>query len=136
MVGILETKNAGATLENISNKIDIVGRTSSVYSLTADPYLGGVVYVGTSAGIFRRAGDDTWSALNLIESSKAFPVRVIAVNPKNSKEIMYSVAGAIYKSIDSGKTWSTFQLDTAKEIGVIKYDFMDPAKIYAGLRSF
>ncbi len=136
MIGLLETKNAGMTIENISSKIDTVGRISSLYTLTADPYLGGVVYVGTNAGIFRRAGDGAWSALNLIESSKAFPVRVIAINPKNSKEIMYSVAGAIYKSIDSGTTWSTFQLDAAKEIGVIKYDLMDTAKVYAGLRGF
>lgn len=135
-VGVLETKDAGATIENITEKIDTVGRTTSVYSLVTDPYLGGVAYVGTEAGIFRRSGGDSWSAMNLIESSKAFAIRSIAINPRNSKEIMYSSAKAIYKSIDSGAKWSTFQLETAKEISVLKYDVVNPAKIYAGLRSF
>ena len=133
---MLETKNAGVTIENITEKVDTIGQTSSVYSLVADPYLGGVVYVGTGGGIFRRNGSDGWSSMNIIESSKAFPIRSIAVNPKNSKEIMYSSAKAVYKSVDSGARWSTFQLDTSKEISVIKYDVMDPIKMYAGLRSF
>jgi photosystem II stability/assembly factor-like uncharacterized protein len=135
-VGILETKNAGSTIENITDKIDTKGNTSSVFTLTSDPYLPGVVYAGTGTGIFRRNGDGSWSSLNLIESSKAFPVRSIAINPKNSKEIMYSSAKAIYKSTDSGNKWSTFQLDTSKEISILKYNNVDPTRIYSGLRSF
>lgn len=134
--GVLETKNAGATIEDITSKIDTVGRTTSVYNLTVDPYLPGVVYVGTGAGIFRRSGGDDWKSLNIIESSRSFPIRSIAINPKNSREIIFSSAKAIYKSVDSGATWSTFQLDTSKEISALRYDQSDPNRIYAGLRSF
>ncbi|NTW27169.1 MAG: hypothetical protein HGA36_02500 [Candidatus Moranbacteria bacterium] len=135
-IGVLETKNAGTTIENITEKIDTATHTTSIYNLVTDPYLGGVAYVGTDAGIFRRSGSDEWSPLNLIQSSKAFGIRVIAINPKNSKELMYSSAKAIYKSTDGGAKWATFQLDTAKEISVLKYDMINPVKIYAGLRSF
>jgi photosystem II stability/assembly factor-like uncharacterized protein len=134
--GVLETKNAGTTLEDITKKIDTVGSASSLYSLVADPYLAGVVYAGTGMGIFRRTGGETWEALNLIQSSKAFPVRAIAINPRNSKEIMYSSAKAIYKSTDSGAKWATFQLDTSKDVSVLRYDQTDPTKIYGGMRSF
>ena len=134
--GVLETKDAGANVQDITGQIDIASSTSSVYTITADPYLAGVVYAGTENGIFKRASDGKWSALNIIESSKAFPIRTIVVNPKNSKEIMYSSSKAIYKSTDGGTTWSTFQLETSKEISVIRYDQADPTKIYAGLRSF
>lgn len=134
--GVLETSDGGATIDDITSKIDTIGRTSSVDTIVADPNYPGVVYVGTDSGIFRRAVDGTWSALNIIESSKAFGVRALAINPKNSKEIMYSSAKAIYKSIDDGATWSTFQLDTTKEISVLRYNPNDPNKIYAGLRSF
>lgn len=134
--GIFETKNAGATVEDISENVDTLGRTTSINSLVADPFLGGVVYVGTDAGIFRRTGGEKWEALKLIESSKAFPVRAIAINPKNSKEIMYSSAKAIYKSTDGGTKWATFQLDTSKDVSVIKYDPTNPAKVYAGLRGY
>lgn len=135
-VGVLETRNGGTTIENITEKIDTVGRTTSIDTLVADPYLGGVVYVGTDNGIFRRDGGDSWSAMNLIGSSKSFPVRAIAINPKNSREISYSSSKAIYKSTDGGTKWSTFQLDTAKDISVLRYNLNDPAKIYAGLRNF
>lgn len=134
--GVLETKDSGAIIEDISEKIDTNGNTRSVYTLVADPYLGGVVYVGTETGIFRRSGGDSWHDMNLIASSEVFPVRSIAINPQNSKEIMYSSAKAIYKSTDNGVKWATFQLDTAKEISVIKFDQNNPAKIYAGLRGF
>ncbi|EKD58980.1 MAG: hypothetical protein ACD_56C00014G0001 [uncultured bacterium] len=134
--GILETKNGGATLEDVTKQIDTIGNTSSVYTLTTDPYFGGIVFAGTANGVFRRNGDGTWSSMNLIESSKAFPVRSIAVNPRNSKEIMYSSAKAIYKSTDGGARWATFQLDTSKEISAIRYDASNPARIYAGLRGF
>ncbi|KKQ44505.1 MAG: Glycosyl hydrolase [Candidatus Moranbacteria bacterium GW2011_GWC2_37_8] len=134
--GILETRNGGATLEDATKQIDKIGNVSSVFTLTTDPYFPGVVYAGTGNGIFRRNGDGSWNALNLIESSKAFPVRSIAVNPLNSREIMYSSAKAIYKSTDGGQKWSTFQLDTNKDISIIKYDVVNPARIYAGLRKF
>ena len=136
-LALLETKDGGKTLENITPKIDAVNRTTSVYSLVADPNAGGVFYVGTGSGIFRKNGaGDLWSQVNTIESSRAFAIRAIAINPANSKEIIYASSQAIYKSSDGGNTWATFQLDTAKEISVLKYDKSDVAKIYAGLRKF
>ncbi len=136
-LALLETKDGGKTLENITPKIDATHRTTSVYSLLADPNAGGIFYVGTGSGIFRKNGaGDLWSQVNTIESSRAFAIRAIAINPANSKEIIYASSQAIYKSSDGGNTWATFQLDTAKEISVLKYDKSDVAKIYAGLRKF
>lgn len=135
-VGILETNDGGTNIVDISEKIDPVGRITSVNALTADPFLAGVAYTGTDAGVFRRSPDGTWNQLNIIESSKVFPIRTIAINPKNSREILYSSSKAIYKSIDGGVKWSTFQLETSKDISILKYIPSEPSKIYAGLRSF
>lgn len=135
-VGVLETKDAGKTIENITGKFENAGSSLSVYTVVADPYLSGVAYVGTEKGIYRRSADEKWTEMNIIESSKTFPIRSIAINPKNSKEIIYSSAKAIYKSSDFGATWSTFQLDTVKEISLLRYDPLNPSKIYAGLRKF
>jgi photosystem II stability/assembly factor-like uncharacterized protein len=136
-VGVLETKDGGKMIEDISRKIDTKSNTTSVYSLAGDPSSAGVVYVGTGSGIFKKTGaGDLWEAVNIIESSKAFPIRAIAINPTNSKEIMYASAKALYKSTDGGTQWATFQLDTTKEIGVLKYDQTDPTKLYGGLRKY
>jgi photosystem II stability/assembly factor-like uncharacterized protein len=136
-IGVLESRNGGSSIEDITRKIDPSGKASTFYTLVTDPYLSGVLYVGTGSGIFKGSnGGDTWSALNLIESSKAFPIRSIAINPKKSSEIIYSSAKAIYKSVDGGAKWSTIQLDTAKDISVLRYDQNDSLKIFAGFRSF
>jgi len=136
-VGVLETRDGGKVIEDISRKIDTKGNITSVYSLVGDPSSAGVVYVGTGNGIFKKTGaGDLWEAVNLIESSKAFPIRAIAVSPNNPKELIYASAKALYKSTDGGTQWATFQLDTAKEIGVLKYDPTDPTKLYGGLRKY
>ena len=135
-VGVLETKDGGITIDDITRSIDVAGNTSSIDTIMADPSSSGVIYVGTDKGIFYRTADGKWNALKIIESSKAFPIRAIAVNPQNSKEIIYSSAKAIYKSTDGGLKWATFQLDTTKEISVLRYDSTNTSKIYAGLRSF
>lgn len=135
-MGVLETRNGGESIENVTREMDPIGNTASIYTLQTDPYQSGVVYVGTGNGLFVRTGDGDWKCLNIIESSKAYPIRSIAINPRNSNEIMYSSAKAIYKSVDGGRKWSTFQLDTSKDISIIRYDSANPSRIYTGLRSF
>ena len=134
--GVMESKDGGKTIEDIAKKFSSGIGSLSLFTIVADPYLSGVVYVGTKEGIYRRSQDENWTEVKIIESSKAFPIRAIAINPGNSKEIFYSSAKAIYKSSDFGETWATFQLDTGKEISVLRYDDADSFKIYAGLRKF
>lgn len=135
--GILETKDGGSSLVDITSEFSSFSEDSSqvVYSVVADPWIAGAVFVGTEKGIIRgvRSGEK-WDSLNVIASSKEFPIRAIAVNPKDSKEIIYSAGGVIYKTVDGGTQWSTFQLDANKGVGMIRYDQNNPANIYIGLR--
>lgn len=129
------SENAGANLTDISSALYDVSRGASVYTVLADPWFAGTVFVGTDEGIFKSTDSGrTWTALGVIESSKEFPIRAIAVNPQNSKEIVYAAGKAIYKSTDGGVRWSTFQLDTKKDVGVLRYGATDPTKILAGMR--
>lgn len=136
--GIYETKNAGGSIENITERLKDQGKSRNsgvVYSLIADPYFGGTFYAGLDRGLFKTTnGSSDWKEVNIIESSKKFPIRAIAINPKNSSEVIYSAAKAIYKSVDGGNRWSTFELDTVKSIGVIKYDPNNSSNVYAGFR--
>lgn len=136
-VGMFETKDSGKTIEDITQKVDALHGSANFYSIAVNPSLPGGVYVGTGGGIFEKDnGNDSWKPVNIIESSKAFPIRAVAANPFNPKEIVYASAQAVYKSIDGGKSWSIFQLDTDREVSVLKYDKADSNKIYAGLRKY
>lgn len=110
---------------------------SGMVSLLADPFLSSVLYMGTKTGIVRsQDGGETWSKLNIIESAEKFPIRAIAVNPKNSKELIFASGRTFYKSTNSGETWSVVPLNVDRDISVLVYDPFDPSVIYLGLRKY
>lgn len=136
--GIFVSRNAGSDFSEVTAGMSqsMLG-SSSVQSLFVDPSRGGTLYAGMDNGILRSVNyGQTWEALDIIESSKKFPVRALAINPKNSSEIIYSSSKAIYRSMDGGVRWNTFQLDTAKSISVIGFSPENTDTLYAGLRNF
>jgi len=132
---LLKTTNGGETIERITSNISSSSNSQSVFSVVADPGAPGTVYIGLAKGISKSTdGGKTWSNLNILESSKMFPIRAMAINPSNSSEMIYVSGKAV--SIDSGNQWSTFQLDTGKDVSSVVYNRSNPAIIYAGFRSF
>lgn len=143
--GVLMTKNGGNNFEFIgiddSKKEEGKKREnfspSAVQSIVADPGSEGVAYFGTVKGMFRVSNfGNNIEEVEIIGSSKKFPIYAIAVNPNNSSEIVYAAAQAIYKTTDGGRQWSVFQLDTKKSVSTLKYNGGQLSKIYAGLREY
>lgn len=137
--GIWRSSDGGTNVEDITKNINQTGYnlSTSVYVALADPWIGGTIYLGTERGLIKSVnGGEKWEEINIIGSSKQFPIRSLAVNPFNSKEILYSSAKAIYRSTDSGVKWSTFQLDTKKDVSVIRYSPVDQSVVFIGMRSF
>ncbi|MFA6184170.1 MAG: hypothetical protein WC682_03645 [Parcubacteria group bacterium] len=135
---VLVSDNNGSDFKVIGSNIKSGDKKmGKVYSLAVSESDSGAIYVGTDNGILRSydAGDSL-EEVSVLNTSKGFPIRSIAINPKNSQEIIYSAAQAIYKSVDGGKNWSTYQLNTGKLISEIVFDPSDVSTIYAGLRSF
>lgn len=110
---------------------------SGIVSIATDPAVSGVIYAGTTAGLFR--SDDYgkyWTEINIIESAKTYPVRSIAVNPTNSKEIVFVAGKAFNKSTDGGETWATVGLNVDRGTSFVSYDPFDPKYMFIGLRNF
>lgn len=137
--GMVRSRDGGATFEEIPGKSErsVTKSLPTATALAPDPSRSGTLYAGTEEGLFR-SGDfgDSWEEIPVIESSKEFSVRAIAINPRNSNELVYSAALAIYKSIDGGKTWSVTQLDGSRAAGLLRYDPSDFTIIYAAFRTF
>ncbi len=103
--------------------------------LIADPYLPETIYVGAKNGLFRsRNSGFEWEKVNIIESAEQFQLRSLAVNPKNSKELIFAAGRVFYKSVNAGETWSVVPLNIDRDISVITYDPVYPDVIYLGLR--
>jgi len=108
-----------------------------IVSIASDPTQSGVLYAGTNVGLFRSTDfGKYWEEINIIESAKAFPIRSIAVNPQDSKEIVFVAGKAFYKSIDGGVTWMTTGLNVDRGVSFITYDPFDPKYLFIGLRNF
>ncbi len=112
-------------------------KPSNIYTMARDPRQVNVFYAGAQNGLFRTVDyGKTWQEIDIIESSKKFPIRAIAVNPLSSNEIVYASGGAFYKSIDGGVKWSTAELKIGRGVSKIFYDPSNPSTIFFTLRKF
>jgi photosystem II stability/assembly factor-like uncharacterized protein len=108
--GIFRSNDSGATWTAASDGLSIL----RIEAVAVDPNLSDIVYAGTPAGVFKTVnGGRNWTAAS--NGLSNFGVRAIVVNPLPSSTIYagtYSlVLGAptgvgVYKSTDSGATWS------------------------------
>jgi photosystem II stability/assembly factor-like uncharacterized protein len=104
-------------------------------SLIADPNVSGLIYAGTKSGLYRsRNSGRDWEKMNIIESAEKFQLRSLAINPKNSNEMVFVAGRAFYKSVNAGETWSVNMLNVDREVSVVTYDPVYPEVIYIGLR--
>ncbi|HFC77020.1 MAG TPA: hypothetical protein ENJ27_02220 [Candidatus Moranbacteria bacterium] len=136
---LIITRDSGNSFEIAGKKqTDMILKNGLSFSIAVDnDEDGSNLYLGTSNGLFKSSDQGkSFKQLDILSDSSKFAIRSIAINPKNPQEIIYGAAQAIYKSVDSGKHWATFQIDTDKVLGNISFDPNDVSVIYAGLRSF
>lgn len=137
--GILETKDGGTSIVKLDDNISKLKKGTGIFSLKTDPNISGVIYAGLNGDIIRSTDfGENWKSINTLNNAKSssdLSIRAMDINPQNSNEIIYSSAQAIYKSVDGGVQWSTFQLETSKIVGAIKYDPTNPGTLYLGLRA-
>lgn len=133
--GVFRSRNGGQDFENMDKQIfEIVRNGGEINAVETDPANGSWVYLAGKAGLLRsKNAGESWEKLEILNDPQNFPIKTLAINPKNSNEIIYGAAKAVYKSIDAGKNWATFQLETAKTANVIKYSEADPNVVYLGL---
>ncbi|MFA7209087.1 MAG: hypothetical protein WC120_02260 [Parcubacteria group bacterium] len=127
---ILRSRDGGNSIEGIEN--DAVNHGIGV--IETDPLNANWIYAAGQAGIFRsKDAGSSWETVKPLGDANAFPVKALAINPANSDEIAYGAAQATYKSLDGGVNWIPFQLQTTKNISVMKYS-TEPDVLYLGLR--
>ncbi len=138
--GISVSSDGGETWEEYAQAGTTFGDQSKpdgINILVLDPSNQNVVYAGAKNGLFRsQDGGRTWLALNIIESSKKFPLRSVAINSSNPQEIVYASGSAFYKSVDGGLQWSTIELPIDRGVSLIRYVPGETSILYFALRKF
>jgi len=101
--------------------------------MRTDPIKAGWVYLAGGGGIVRsQDAGKTWEKIVALDNPQNFPVSALAIDPHNSDEIIYGAAQAVYKSVDGGKNWSTYQFAVGKKVNAIEYDPTNTSTIYLG----
>jgi photosystem II stability/assembly factor-like uncharacterized protein len=105
---------------------DNSGLATTCYSLMASPVQAGVLYAGTSDGIYRyQAG--VWTPMGL--SGRA--ITVIQLDPTHSGRIFAGADQGAYYSLDSGQTWIfADKALTGQTIEAISLDPINPNLVY------
>jgi photosystem II stability/assembly factor-like uncharacterized protein len=126
--------DGGNKFESLSKKITAAGLFGSGFSvLETDPTNSGWIYLAGKTGIIRsRDVGEKWETITTLNNPENSPVGALAINPQNSREIIYGALQATYKSIDEGKTWTTSQFDLPKAVNILEYNPSNPNIVYAG----
>lgn len=134
---IFSSANGGDKFENLTGKISVTGFAGLGFGvLEADPSNAGWVYLAGKTGIIRsKDSGKTWEKVVTLNNPQNSPVGALAINPMNSREIVYGASQAVYKSEDGGQNWTTSQFDVEKSISILKYNPTNPSIIYAGFVS-
>lgn len=109
---------------------------TKIYSMALDPQTPGTIYFGSDDGIYRaRQYGEKWEKLNIIQSSSAYPIRALAVSPKNSQQLIYASARALYRTLDGGTNWSVYQLESDAGANVMVFNPYSGRDVFIGLKS-
>lgn len=126
-----------ARVSELREKLRESPNPNGVITLLPDPSRSGVLYAGTGKGQLYRSEDfgKYWTEMNIIESARQFPIRSVAIDPKNPRNIVFVSGRAMYRSETGGETWSVTPLSTDRPPFLIRYDPFDSRFIFMGLRA-
>ncbi len=112
----------GVTWEELKVSPPKKQRLTGIYTLTFHPTDANVLYLATSAGVFKTPdAGATWQEFPLIIPPSLLPVFVVAVDPKNPENIYVAATSQIYKSKDGGVSWEVHKVPTAKNVRVLVF---------------
>ncbi len=134
---VIMTRDGGKTFVGIEgggweeNKVTPTSPTA----LATDPENSYWVYAAGREGLMRsKDKGENWEMLKILSKSDEQSIQTIAINPVNFNEIFYGAGQALYKSIDSGITWSTVPFNTKGLISLIEFSNENPSELIVGVK--
>jgi photosystem II stability/assembly factor-like uncharacterized protein len=135
--GIFKTTNKGQDWQEVfSNDLKEQYRNLLAYrDLILDPTVADGLLYACGYGIFRSAdGGQSWQEIKLLTPPNSKTIYALAVNPKDGKELYYTVDTVLYRSVDAGVNWITKNLPSARISEFLIIDREQPGKLYLGVR--
>lgn len=133
--GIFRTQDGGETWEEIAlPSLKNYSGASRIYRMEIDPESNNF-YLATDYGLLVSIDEGkSWQPLKTLTPVGSVPYYAVAVNPLDSREIMFVAGNSVFKSINEGESWSVRKVYTGAAIRYLKYHPTDSAVIYLGIR--
>jgi photosystem II stability/assembly factor-like uncharacterized protein len=132
--GIWKTMDGGQTWLPIIKQLSAFDPQHRPWQVLFDPMDPNTMYTVLRFGILlSKDGGETWKALTLVNPPNAVEVRMMAVHPKNSKEIQYITPSTLVLSNDGGVTWSAKRLPSTRLPNILVTDPQNGHVLYLGM---
>ncbi|MEK7503138.1 MAG: hypothetical protein AAB556_01685 [Patescibacteria group bacterium] len=110
---IISSSDSGKSWKDIA---PLSGRRKlRIRDFYADPRSGFLLALADKL-LLSQNGGESWRELNLIVPAGALPVISVSIHPANSDIIYASSEDILYKSTDSGSTWSLSEVPSARRV--------------------
>lgn len=132
--GIWKTADAGVTWTQIQKQFgDEYRDARRVTQLVLDPKAQNALYVVSKYGIIKSEDQgETWKALNLTAPPGTIKINAMAVDPTDTKKLVYVGPTTVTYSSDGGLSWTSKKLPTARQGSVLLMDPKNGNIIYLG----
>ncbi len=133
--GILKTSDGGMTWVQIKKQFsEQFSDARRVIQVVVDPVDSKVVYLVSKYGILKSLdGGETWNALTLTSPPGSVKINALAIDPKNTKNLVYTGVATLQFSNDGGVTWTPKKLPTTQVGTALVIDPVDPNVMYLGV---
>jgi len=131
--GLQKSSDFGQTWQELPlGAKDFLG-TKKAIGFVIDSRDSRILYAALADAIMKSTdGGQSWQSLNILMPESSTAISAIVQDQLNPETIYYTAGSVFYRSANSGQTWTTQQIPTARKIQLIKVDPMSSNLIYVG----
>jgi len=132
-LGIYKMANSGASSTRLLEVFDQYDNARRPTQIVIDRNAPDTLYQVSKYGILKsdNAGG-SWRALTLPNPPNTVVIKSLAVNPANSRQLVYATDTSIVMTSDGGATWTSKKLPTTRGVSFVAFDRNSPPNLFLG----
>lgn len=133
--GMYRSTDGGASWVSLRDGMAEYRAAFDFRALAPAPKTPGVVLHASKYGVLRSADFGmTWAPLTLLTAPGSVDLFALAVDPSESRAIVYATGSTFYRTNDGGQSWESKKLPTARQPTALLVDARDGGAVWLGTK--